>query len=335
MKSSRHIDGIDGLRAFAVLIVLLFHFFPGRLASGFIGVDVFFVISGFLMTIIGVEKKNSGTLTINSFMSRRFRRLVPAYLVVASLTLIVCWLFTYPSQLQDVAKDVLLANVVVLNFTYMMNDSYFSGSKYYRPMLMLWSLAVEVQFYFLWCMCLKYLTINRFFLLVIGFISFSYCIWYPFDKVNMLFFDPFARLWEFMAGCYVGLVFLDKEFGSKNGSYWYIAGALCMGWSLFFIDSNSFVPDYKTVVPVMGSAFILMGILTKPNWFFTNQVSQFFGQISYSLYLVHWPVIAIWFCIFFSTPSPITKILLILLSFVLAVLIHVFVEKAVLEVKPK
>ena len=104
MNNFKYIEGIDGLRAFAVVIVVLFHYFPGRLASGFIGVDVFFVISGFLVTIIGMDKKNRGSLTINSFMNRRFRRLMPAYLVVVFITLLVSWLFTYPSQVQNIAK---------------------------------------------------------------------------------------------------------------------------------------------------------------------------------------------------------------------------------------
>ena len=332
MNNFKYIEGIDGLRAFAVVIVVLFHYFPGRLASGFIGVDVFFVISGFLVTIIGMDKKNRGSLTINSFMNRRFRRLMPAYLVVVFITLLVSWLFTYPSQVQNIAKDVLFANIGLLNISYMVDDSYFSGSKYYRPMLMLWSIAVEVQFYFLWCICLKYTKTSRLLLLAIGICSFGYCVWYPFDKVNMLFFDPFARLLEFMAGCYVGLIFLDKGFNSfKYGNVCYITGALCMIWSLIFINSNSFVPDHKTLVPVLGSVLILCAIVTKPNWLFTNTISQFIGRMSYSLYLVHWPVIALWFCVFFSPPNPITKIFLVLVSFVLAALIHVLVENRILE----
>lgn len=146
-------NNIQSLRGVAIIFVILFHFFPGKYPQGFLGVDMFFVISGFL--IFKISKH--GKFKLWEFFSRRVYRLLPLYLItsICLLFIIVSTSFLISFQISNIARDIFLSSVGLINIFYMYQDSYFSLNKYERPLLMMWSLAMEVQFYLLFSITQK------------------------------------------------------------------------------------------------------------------------------------------------------------------------------------
>lgn len=150
MKHIGYRPDIDALRGVAVLLVVLFHAFPAYLPGGFIGVDVFFVISGFLITSIIYDSLLTKDFTFSDFYSRRIRRLFPALITVLSFTLVVGWLILYPNELKQLANHVYRSIVFTLNFRLLDEVGYFDVESHYKPLLHLWTLSVEEQYYLLW-----------------------------------------------------------------------------------------------------------------------------------------------------------------------------------------
>jgi peptidoglycan/LPS O-acetylase OafA/YrhL len=292
---------IDGLRAIAVLGVFIFHLNRPWLPGGFVGVDVFFVISGFLITTILLRDYEAKTFSLWRFYQRRIARLFPAFFAVALAT-IVAAMFLYSAQ--DFASSgtgLYTATLSVANIKYMAQGNYFAISPDAQPFLHCWSLSVEEQFYLLFptLLLVLYLKANRHkfrVLVVLCGASLTTCIALTYRKPEWAFYLLPTRAWELMAGSI--LATLDPpalSVGKKKllGTSLSIAGLLLIVVSFFLIKEGSRFPGYHAIPPVLGAVCILGSGACASRWterLLSTGPIALTGRMSYSLYLWHWPI---------------------------------------------
>lgn len=289
---------IDGLRAVAILSVLAFHLRPWRAPGGFVGVDVFFVISGYLISAIVFAEIAGGRFSVLGFYERRVRRIFPALFVMLILvTAVICY-FLLPSELVDYSKSVIAAATSSSNFYFWRHSGYFDAPLS-KPLLHTWSLAVEEQFYilfpiFLWIarrffpQRLKYAVVILFGAsLVASVVTVHY-------NPNTAFYMPYTRTWELLLGTVVALRFFPRlPFAPvRNGVT--VLGMAMIAYATLRYDSQTPFPGLAALLPCMGSALII-GAGESGSTLVGKALSWrpvvFVGLISYSLYLWHWPVI--------------------------------------------
>lgn len=333
MLEKKYISDVDGLRALAILSVIFYHVGYNWIPGGFVGVDVFFVISGYLITkniLFDVEYQN---FSFFDFYVRRARRLFPALFV----TLIISFIFAYqlfsPVDLERFGQSLLYANMSISNFFFMSEAGYFDAESNLKPLLHTWSLSVEEQFYLVWpfllvvLLKLKNKTFILAFLLFSAIISLYASYIYTESHPAMSFFMLPFRVFEFSIGALV--IWIENFKFSRKYIYdllTIIGIGLILYSVLFFTHSMSF-PGYIALVPSIGaglviyaSRFSMLGIL------FRNKVMVGIGLISYSLYLVHWPLIVFYRYWKFEEITSIDKILFIFASFILGYLLWKFIE---------
>jgi peptidoglycan/LPS O-acetylase OafA/YrhL len=303
---------IEGLRAIAVLAVLFFHAGVPGLAGGYVGVDVFFVVSGFLITSLLVsEKESSGTISLSSFYARRVRRLLPVSAVVAVTTLVAAWIWLEPLRVRSVANDVLAVATFSSNFVFANRGAdYLQSTLPESPLQHYWSLAVEEQFYVVWpvliaLICLGATTAsrvnvrNRIGLLsaVVGVASFVLCMRMMDSSQPWAFFSPHTRAFELAAGALVAVVPMVtlKWFRSLMSiAAW--CGLLGIIVTVVQFDETTRFPGPWALAPVIATALVLRGGNATP-WapVALLQLSpfQWLGSRSYSAYLWHWPILIV------------------------------------------
>lgn len=286
---------INGLRAIAVLAVIIFHFNHEWLPGGFAGVDVFFVISGYLMTGIifrGIECHN---LNILKFYLARAKRIIPALLVVCAIILIIGWFFFVPIDYADAAKHALSSIFFVSNFVYWSEAGYFDASSLDKVLLHTWSLSAEWQFYVIYPIALyfvsKFSSIEktRLFVIFSCVIGFIFCAYSTFVWASASYFLLPARAWEMLLGG-VAYVRPSKRLSGKRSVEW--AGIALILISYLFITDSTPWPGYMSAFPVLG-AYLVIQASCQSSLITANPIFQYIGKISYSIYLVHWPVIVI------------------------------------------
>ena len=298
---------IDGLRAIAVLSVLFYHAhlgFPG----GYVGVDVFFVISGFLITGVLLKTILQGTFSYIDFWERRVRRLVPALAVVTLFTAITSVFILLPEDLDDlggalIAQPLLMSNVY---FWRVVQGGYFGDPPEIRPLLHTWSLGVEEQFYVLFPLLLMLILSRRVLAAQVGKIlagialgSLALAILLTPIKSVLSFFTLPTRTWELILGGLLALR-LNSPSSPKSSRGWRefqsVLGLGLIAWSVFVYHHETPFPGYAALVPVLGTALLMWanshGGLTVVGKALSHPVLVRIGQISYSLYLWHWPLIA-------------------------------------------
>ena len=331
---------IDGLRAIAVIGVILYHseikigdslLFSG----GFLGVDVFFVISGYLITSIilkeHIDKKNFSFL---NFYERRVRRLVPALLVVLIASLVFAYIILLPIQFKSFLNSILSSIFFYSNLYF-----HYSGESYGQtilsdqPLLNTWSLSVEEQFYILYPILFIFLlTMFKekvkfiFYIFIITSVVFSSYISESHSSFN--FYMITNRAWELACGALISINhFQNKEI--KKNNYLKILGLVLIIFSFFYFDSANNHPSYLTLVPVLGCCVIIDNY--KGNNFFdkilTNRLFVKIGLISYSLYLWHHPLLSFGKISGFTENSLLAKFVLIIISFLLSILTFNYIEK--------
>lgn len=333
----KHRSDIDGLRCVAVLPVVLFHAglgFPG----GFVGVDVFFVISGYLITSIILKDVLSGAFSLARFWERRIRRIVPAMAVVTFASLLAGWFWLMPSDLEELGKVTLAQVGGVANIYLWMTSGYFSVAAELMPFLHYWSLAVEEQYYLV--LPLFLILLGRFWrtrifaaisLLLV--VSFVVGVVGTALKPSASFYLLPTRAWELLVGSFLAswrADSLDRSIAPR----WVreLAGALGFATLLvcFFVyDSEIAFPGIMALPPVMGAAMIIWGGEAGSTWVgraLSLRPLLFVGLVSYSLYLWHWPVMVFYRHILTSEPSRLASVMLVAASFVLAVLSWKYVE---------
>lgn len=320
---------INGLRAIGVLAVIVFHFNSKWLPGGFAGVDIFFVISGYLMTKIIVSGLTNRTFSLTRFYFSRARRIIPALVTLCLTLLILGWFTLAPGDYKILAKHIEKSVTFTSNITYFQESGYFDLASHKKWLLHTWSLSVEWQFYLLYPLGLLFfnrifgLKSLRWIIAIATVISFMLAVFKTHQDPNMAFFLLPYRAWELMLG---GVVFLFpvplKTHASKCLEYLGLAAVFS---SPILISSNYPWPGAVAAIPVFGTAAILTA--HRNNSFFTsNIISQKIGNISYSLYLWHWPVYAVIY--FFEYQNNVLLVLLgIAVSFVLGTLSYYGVEK--------
>src|SRR4030081_630578 len=202
--SSRYRPDIDGLRAIAVMLVVNFHAFPEAMPGGFIGVDIFFVISGFLITGIIVRELDQQRFSLLGFYNRRIRRIFPALIVVLCAILVLGWLWMLPAAYAQLSADVFASAAFFANIALMLQSGYFDVESGKKPLLHLWSLGIEEQFYLFWPLMLMLVVRLRLGILaavsVIGVASFALNVVLIDSNPMATFYLPFTRAWELLAG---------------------------------------------------------------------------------------------------------------------------------------
>jgi peptidoglycan/LPS O-acetylase OafA/YrhL len=290
---------IDGLRAIAVLAVILFHADIPGFTGGFIGVDVFFVISGFLITSIILKDIESGKFSIVKFYERRIRRIFPALFPVIAVTVIAGMFFLDYKTFKKLGQSVTATTVFASNILFWQDSGYFDSPSAQKPLLHTWSLAVEEQFYIFFPLLLS--GINRFFhrryfplLIITAIISFATSIWWVYAQPSAAFYLVPARAWEMLAGAVLALGCLPVPRSRILRDVASITGLCLIFYSIAFYSKSTAFPGLNASVPVLGTALIIYSGTGGPSIAgkaLSLKPIVFIGMISYSLYLWHWPII--------------------------------------------
>jgi len=323
---------IDGLRACAVLPVVLFHMGIPAVRGGFVGVDVFFVISGYVISTRLFEELNSGRFSIIDFYERRVRRIFPALLFIVALTAAVAVFLLLPPQMIDFSDSLVASAFFSSNFFFWKQSGYFDIASAFRPLLHLWSLAVEEQFYIFMpvAMYAAYALGSRWRLIFwTGFLAslgLSVAVTNTAPSAN--FFLLPTRAWELLLGALLVLTPpppANRMVAEACGTI----GAMLLIYSIFYLNEDTPFPGANALYPCVGAALLIYsGTSYSP--FFNRVLSLrpvvFFGLISYSLYLVHWPLIVLSRYCLMRNPRGNEVVLLIVGSVALAVFSYKFVE---------
>lgn len=363
MKESSHLShpkyrpDIDGLRAIAVLAVVIFHAFPSSLKGGFIGVDIFFVISGFLISTIIYENVRQDTFSFSDFYSRRIRRIFPALLVVISTTFIFGFFILSADEFSQLGKLVAAGIGFVANLVLWSEAGYFDAATETKPLLHLWSLGIEEQFYIIWPLLLIFAWKRKFSLLIVIIIclmtSFSFNILNIKNDPIATFYSPLTRIWELLFGSILAwlIVFKKEIFNDLNLkinkylsnikilnrlenkniflNFLSILGVFLFIFSLLIITKESYFPGFWALIPVLGTVMI---IIAGPDaWINKNilssKIAVWFGLISFPLYLWHWPILSYGRIYYDKIPSDGFRCFAVLVSILLAWLTVKYIEK--------
>lgn len=325
---------IDGLRAFAVVSVVLFHAFPKVVSGGYVGVDVFFVISGFLISRILLTELSEHRFSLTSFYGRRIRRIFPALAVCLAAVLAFGFISLMPSELAQLGKHVFFGAGFLSNIALWLESGYFDAAAHLKPLLHLWSLGIEEQFYILWPALLwvafrMKANVGRL-LAVLFLASFAINVALSINNIADAFYLPVSRFWELLAGA--GLAWWRPTVTRTARSWISVAGFVALLTSVALFTPELRFPGWLALLPVAGTvAIILAGHEAAVNRFvFANRAVVFVGLISYPLYLWHWPLISYAYIIRLGKPpTPLMALGLVAASFLLAWATFRFIESPV------
>ena len=352
---------IDGLRAVAVLSVLGFHAFPEWVHGGFIGVDIFFVISGFLISTIIFQSLAAGRFSFVDFYSSRVRRIFPALATVLLSTLVVGWFVLYPDEYRQLGKHVLGGAGFISNFVLWRESGYFDSAAEVKPLLHLWSLGIEEQFYILfpllvwlaWKRRLNLLTL----VLFIGVMSYVLNLEHVRKDSAWTFYQPQTRFWELMIGSVLALLVLDKSGLITRAESWILpiigrviyrdptqeeaalALANIKAWlgvffitvALLCISRESVFPGSWALAPTLGAASLIwagpQALVNRK--LLAHPLMVWVGKISYPLYLWHWVILVFLRILASETPSIQIRCAGLVLAFILSWIINRYIETPV------
>lgn len=328
---------IDGLRALAVLSVVVFHAFPGLLPGGFIGVDIFFVISGYLISGHIVQAMNAGTFSLVRFYQRRIRRILPALILVLVACLAFGWITLMADEYQQLGKHVAASAGFIANFVFWQEVGYFDNTSITKPLLHLWSLAIEEQFYLLWPLIVwagwKLRTNMLTLIVVAAVLSWSFNLATVGPDASAAFYSPQTRFWELLLGA--GLAEMERR-GTLSlspfiANMFVFLGVMLICIGLFWISENQPFPGWRATIPTVGAVLIIAGGpgAHLSRHVLANRVAVGIGLISYPLYLWHWPLLSFGHIIESQTPTWETQLALVIASTILAAATYLFIERPV------
>ena len=351
---------IDGLRAIAVLAVVAFHAFPNWIRGGFIGVDIFFVISGYLISTIIFENLDKGTFSFSEFYARRITRIFPALLLVLVACLTFGWFVLLADEYKQLGKHTAGGAGFVSNFLLWNEAGYFDNSAETKPLLHLWSLGIEEQFYILWPLLLWFFWKRNFnlFIITIAVAIASFILNIEGVKHDMVatFYSPQSRFWELLSGSLLAWLTLYKKdkfthFKNEIDDFFYsiiyshkresngktlvnvfsFVGFFLLVYGFWRINKELNFPGTWALVPVLGAVLIISAGTN--SWvnriILSNKVLVWFGLISFPLYLWHWPLLSFARIIEGEVPSPSIQISAVILSILLSWLTYRLVERPI------
>ena len=345
LSHSKYRADIDGLRAVAILLVVFFHAFG--LSGGFIGVDVFFVISGFLISTIIFNHLDSGNFSFLDFYTRRIRRIFPALSVVLIFCYIFSWMSLFSDEFKQVGHHIFSGTAFISNFTLMNENGYFDNSTDTKPLLHLWSLAVEEQFYIIWPLLVWFFwrwqkKINLFsviFVIAIG--SFVLNVReIHIDKIAA-FYMPHTRFWELLCGSMLAYILIYHKniilkfeacFDEKRlRDLVSIGGAILLILGVLLIKETANFPGFWALFPVSGAVLIIAAgpVALFNRVVLQNNILVWFGLISFPLYLWHWSLLSFTRIVLGEELSSMIAIIVVLISILLSWLTFKFVERPV------
>jgi len=290
---------IDGLRAIAVASVVVYHAFPKALMGGFIGVDIFFVISGFLITTIILQSLAAGDFSYRDFYERRIRRIFPALIVVLLATLCAGWYLLLSDEFAELGKQTVGGSAFVANLVFWSESGYFDTAAETKPLLHLWSLGIEEQFYIFWPLLLGLAWRRRWpivrVVLAVAAVSLLVNVTTVHPLPAASFYSPASRFWELMVGGILACMRLKPPAPNAWRSHAQsVLGVGLIVLGLVMIRSNKSFPGWWALLPTLGAVSCIAagpnGVLNK--YLLSNRVMVWIGLISYPLYLWHWPLLA-------------------------------------------
>ncbi len=326
---------VDGLRAVAVLAVLGFHYWVTRFPGGFVGVDIFFVISGYLLSAIIVSGVKSGRFTFAGFYERRIRRIFPALFVLLAFTTLVSCIFLWPRELLSYNRSMIAASLSSSNFYFWATSNYFDAAAGEKPLLHTWSLAVEEQFYVVFpvFIALVYRYFPRRLRAVVAGVTLASLLWSIVDvrlDQTAAFYLPFTRMWELLFGAMITLRTFPLPQARWLRELLAASGLLGIAAAIFLYSAITPFPGEASLLPCLGAGLIILVGQDSPT--LTSRLLSlrpivFIGLISYSLYLWHWPLL-VFFTWLVLLPGQVAGIhsILAVASFVIATLSWRFVE---------
>jgi peptidoglycan/LPS O-acetylase OafA/YrhL len=317
---------IDGLRAVAVLSVVLFHAFPSLLPGGFIGVDVFFVISGYLISGILLHELGQDRFSMAGFYLRRVRRIFPSLVAVMAACLAFGWFALFPDEYRQLGKHVAGGAGFAANFFYWAQVGYFDTAADTKPLLHLWSLGIEEQFYIVWPAVLLLAWRRRANLVVVtaglALLSFTLNVVGIIHHGDATFYSPLSRAWELLAGALLACAAhgkTDAAVPQAKANRAVLLGAALLVFGVALTKAEHY-PGWRALVPV-GAALLIIGAGPRA-WFnravLSHPLAVWFGLISYPLYLWHWPLLSFAQIVESRQPAPWIRAAAVLLAIVLA-----------------
>ncbi len=295
---------IDGLRAIAVIPVILFHAGFELFSGGFVGVDIFFVISGYLITTIILSEKESGTFSLINFYERRARRIIPALFLVMLASTLFSWFWLAPTHMKDFSESLVAVSLFSSNFLFWQETGYWGAVNELKPLLHTWSLAVEEQYYILFPLFLmlmwrfrKRWILISFLLIALSSLSLSH--WAAYNKPTANFFLLPTRGWELAIGAGIAFYFLYRKTVMRSLLShkavdellsWF--GLVLICYAVLIFDENTPFPSLYALIPTIGTALIIIFSSgdTFSGKFLGSKVLVGIGLISYSAYLWHQPI---------------------------------------------
>ncbi len=325
---------IDGLRAIAVLSVVFFHANFAEVSGGFVGVDIFFVISGYLITGIIARELENGHFSFSNFYSRRIKRICPALFVVLGLSALAGFFLLVPSDLRTFGRSIVAAVLFYSNWLFYNEVDYFDGPAIEKPLLHTWSLAIEEQFYLIWpvaIFCL-YKAFGRKVLpyLILAILCLSLAasqIVIGRDQASVFYLLPY-RAWELLLGAYIAVAPFAVR-SRRVASLLGVAGFAAIAYAAFSFDIKTPFPGLNALFPCIGAAILISAGMQRQA--FSHRVLslgplRFVGKISYSLYLIHWPLFSFAHLAFDRPLTMGERATILAVSFILAALSYWFVE---------
>jgi peptidoglycan/LPS O-acetylase OafA/YrhL len=336
----RYRSDIDGLRALAVLPVLLYHAFPTAVPGGFIGVDIFFVISGYLITGIIHQQMLSKTFSIADFYARRIRRIFPALIVVVLVTFLIGCYGLAPHEMKSLGSNIAGSAIFVQNFVLLGQVGYFDLAADKKPLLHLWSLGIEEQYYIVWPLLLSLIGTRRIrslgIIMALAVASFIACVIVQRHFPDYAFYLPVTRAWELLVGSALALWTNGRSSGPQRQislvhdyrEVISIGAVLVIFVAFMQYKAGISHPGFFTLAPVLAAAVLIgMNGTLVHRYILSARPAVFIGLISYPLYLWHYPLMAYARIHFVDGVSPRTMWIIIVASIILAWLTYQWVER--------
>lgn len=358
LEAPKYRPDIDGLRAISILSVVLFHAFPNWIGGGFVGVDVFFVISGYLISFVIIENLKKNTFSFLEFYCRRIKRIFPALIIVLLFCYIFGWRVLFLDEYCQLAKHIMSSAGFIQNIILWKEASYFDNAAELKPLLHIWSLGIEEQFYLFWPLVLFISMKRKLNLFLVIFIILLFSLLCNLILVNsnsvLTFYSPLTRFWELLSGNFIAwfdiykrksffavLIKLDElvkrffynfEVTLIRGLFLNVIsifGLLLLLSAFYFIDKTKSFPGFWALLPVLGAVLLIFAgpAAIINNKILSNKIAVWFGLISFPLYLWHWTFLS--FALILHGGNPLSlkaRVIIVIFSTLFAWITYKFLE---------